>query len=339
MLSAFRISDDGRLTKLGQSVASGGLWPCHSSLLESTTPSRLLTSNYQGSTIASHRILPSGELEGREDTISLVGQGDFGPHPSRQKQQHPHACTFDPTGTLLVVPDLGTDELRVYSIGKDSKLAPREAIKLAPGSGPRHVLFDHRSDSSTVLYVMEELSNSISTLTVDYSPPNPSLSLLQSSVSLLPPAPSSRQSDFSHWHSAELAVTPDHSTLIASNRAEDHDRESLCFQPRTSAHLPHLIALNGTKDGDEDLFAIFDISGDGTLVESSKRLRPSGGRAPRHFSLSSESMRRTGATAEWLAVAHHDSDEVVIFALGEGGDMKEVARMADAGRPGCVMWA
>ena len=311
--------------KIGQSVGSGGLWPCHSTLLETTTPPRLFTSNYQGSTIASHAILPSGELDGDKDSvqlISLLGEGQFGPHPSRQKQQHPHACTLDPTGRILVVPDLGTDELRILEVDGDGKLSPREAIKLQPGSGPRHVLFDRRSEVSIVLYVMEELSNSISTFSVDYSATPPAFTRLQCSISLLPSAPSARQSDFSHWHSAELAVTPNHTTLIASNRAEDHD------------------PLGGSKEGDEDLFAIFSISPeDGTLIESSKKLVGSGGRAPRHFSLSSESVRRKGAQAEWLAVAHHDSDEVVIFSLGKGGDLKEVARLGEVGRPGCVMWA
>jgi 6-phosphogluconolactonase len=104
-------------------------------------------------------------------------------------------------------------------------------------------------------------------------------------------------------------VTPDHLTVIASNRAEG-------YHP-----------LNGTKEGDKDLFAIFDISADSTLVEGSKQLVQSGGRAPRHFTLSSEGIKLQDEQGKWLAVAHHDSDEIVIFELGKGGALKGVARL------------
>lgn len=329
MLTAFKVAEDGQLTKIN-AVPSGGLWPCHSSLLN-TIPPRLVTTNYKGAVLAAHSLLPSGGFHLTERAVQHIpfhGQGEPGPHPTRQQQQHPHAATADPRGVVLVIPDLGTDDLRVYSIEANGSLNFQQIISLAPKSGPRHVVFDsgRSSGPDTVLYVLNELSNSISTFSVTYpsSPATaaPIFTLLQDSISLLPSAPTSRQSPFPVWHAAELAVTPDHHTIIASNRAEGHD------------------PLNGTKEGDEDLFAIFDISAeDGTLVEASKQLVKSGGRAPRHFSLSSEGVRTRDEQARWLAVAHHDSDEIVIFELGKGGALKEVVRLDNVGRPGCIVWA
>lgn len=329
LLIAFNVAEDGELTKLN-SLPSGGLWPCHSSLLD-TLPPRLVTASYKGSVIAAHSLLSSGGFDLAKEAVQYIsfhGHGEPGPHPTRQQQQHPHAATADPQGRVVVIPDLGTDDLRVYSIKSDGTLELHEIIALTPHSGPRHVFFDsgRPSGPETVLYVLNELSNSISTFSVTYpssmTSAAPAFTLLQDSISLLPSAPTSLQSPFPVWHAAELAVTTDHLNLIASNRAEGHD------------------PLNGTKEGDEDLFAIFDISAeDGRLVEASKQLVKSGGRAPRHFSLSSEGIRTKDEQGKWLAVAHHDSDEIVIFELGKGGALKEVVRLDNMGRPGCIVWA
>lgn len=312
---------------------TGGLWPCHSSLLPSSSPStlpRFLTTNYKGASLSSVSILPSGAFSSPQ-LLSYADKGTPGPHPDRQLQSHPHGAHVDPRGLVVVVPDLGTDELRIVGIDPATgKLEDVEdgTVKLQPGDGPRHVVFSRTGER---LYVLNELSNSISVFSVDYpsptappsspssTPPHslyPTFTLLQSRVSLLPPSPFPHQSSsggFASWHAAELLLTPCGRFLFASNRAEGHD------------------PLNGTRDGEEDLLAVFAVGEDGTLEEGGRRLVGSGGRAPRHMSLS-----RTGE-GKYLAVALHDSDEVVVFER-EGGKLKEVARKRDVGRPGVVIW-
>lgn len=41
-----------------------------------------------------------------------------GTNPARQEAPHPHEALVDPTDSFIVVPDLGADLIRVFSIGK-----------------------------------------------------------------------------------------------------------------------------------------------------------------------------------------------------------------------------
>ncbi|GAA5870050.1 hypothetical protein JCM8547_001448 [Rhodosporidiobolus lusitaniae] len=329
VLYTLSVGQEGKLEVLS-SVKSGGLWPCHSSLLTSTDPPQFLSTNYRGASLSSVPLLPSGQLDSSSSQLlPYRDKGSPGPIGWRQEQAHPHGAHIDPRGLLVVIPDLGTDDLRIVAVKPDGTLEDRDTIHLNSGDGPRHVLFAGQDK----LYVLNELSNSVSVFSVTYplssssTDPYPTFTPLQSSVSLLPPSPMPHQSDFSTWHCAELAVSPDGRTLFASNRAEGHD------------------PLNGTREGPEDLLAIFALREDGTIDEGSKGLVGAGGRAPRHFALSSESKARRGQEdveeGRYLAVALHDSDEVVIFERTgeEGRELKEVARKQDVGRPGIAVWA
>ncbi|GJN89674.1 hypothetical protein Rhopal_002661-T1 [Rhodotorula paludigena] len=320
-IELLKIGEDGRLEKVGQEVRTGA--SLHLLSLDPATPS--LGTSY---------------------TLPVAPDHSLGPHPDRQQQAHPHGATPDPLQRVLVVPDLGTDELRLYGIRRDAQrledaLTEYGAVRLEPGCGPRHVLFSplrHGADDEEQearLYVMNELDNSLSVLRVTYPSPTssspddpPTFTPLQSRVSILPAQPMPHQSSFSAWHSAELVLSPCGRTLIASNRAEAHD------------------PIHGTRDGPEDLLAVFAVGDDGRLDEASRELVGAGGRAPRHISLSSESATRGGRGDEavergrYLAVALHDSDEVVVLERrGAGGrQMEEVARATNLGRPGVVVW-
>ncbi|GAA5970575.1 hypothetical protein JCM11641_007358 [Rhodosporidiobolus odoratus] len=347
MIMALAVGEDGVLKPMS-SVKTGGLWPCHSGLLTSTTPHRLLTTNYKGASLHSIPLLPSGDLETQpaaSQLLSYLGQGTVGTVTERQQQAHPHGAHVDPRGLVCVVPDLGTDDLRIVGVKEDSTLENVETIHLEAGDGPRHVLYSHTGER---LYVLNELHNSITVFAVSYpSPPSPpppssstsfsapptsrypSFTLLQSRVSILPSTPNPHQASFKDWHCAEVVLTPDQTTLIASNRAE--------------AHHP----LEGTRQGEPDLLAIFGVKADGTLEVEGRKMVSCGGRAPRHMSLNSESLRMKGKgvreveEGRWLAVALHDSDEVVIFERAgvDGRKLREVARARDVGRPGVVLWA
>jgi len=63
----------------------------------------------------------------------------------------------------VLVPDLGTDQIIVYELEPDAgKLIGRPEAKcpLAPGSGPRHVVFDPQA---RFVYLMNEISATITT--------------------------------------------------------------------------------------------------------------------------------------------------------------------------------
>ncbi|GAA5823479.1 hypothetical protein JCM11251_000648 [Rhodosporidiobolus azoricus] len=331
ILTALGVGEKGELKELS-SVKTGGLWPCHAGLLTpSSTPHRILLTNYKGASLSSIPILPSGDLDTSPSSaqiISYLGQGTLGSLAWRQEQAHPHGAHVDPRGLVVVVPDLGTDDLRIVGIKEDGTLEDIGTVHLEDADGPRHVLFAGQDR----LYVLNELHNSITVFSVNYPSTSasryPTFTLLQSRASLLPSSPMPHQNSFSSWHAAELVVTPDGRTLIASNRAEGHD------------------PVNGTREGPPDLLAIFALKEDGTLVEGSRKLVSAGGRAPRHMALLSESVRLQGRgdkaveEGRYLVVSLHDSDEIVVFErVGEEGrELKEVARKQDVGRPGIALW-
>jgi 6-phosphogluconolactonase (cycloisomerase 2 family) len=106
-------------------------------------------------------------------TLKYTGSG---PNKGRQEAPHPHHAFVDPTGDFLLVPDLGTDLIRINKIDKSTgKLTECGAGKAAPGTGPRHGAFWSPGNSSrvrradsTFLFVANELANTLSSWTVAY---------------------------------------------------------------------------------------------------------------------------------------------------------------------------
>jgi 6-phosphogluconolactonase (cycloisomerase 2 family) len=93
-----------------------------------------------------------------------------GPNPSRQEAPHPHMTAIDPTGAFIIVPDLGADLLRIYSIARDTGFITSCAnITAAAGSGPRHVAFWETADGEgTMMYLGNELGNDLTVYSVAY---------------------------------------------------------------------------------------------------------------------------------------------------------------------------
>jgi len=318
-IHSFVVHADGSLEKQN-SVPSYGDSGCHAVLTQDQPP-YLLAANYHGQTVASIPILADGTLDpnvDRHQVINFDGHGKAGSHPTRQDKDHPHAVELDPTGRWVIVPDLGTDELKLVSVG-EGQLAVVGVERLADGDGPRHVLWATSGDGQALVYIINELANSVSLYAFDEhkeAGATPQLRAVQTNVSILPPVPHSHQPDFSAWHAAELKLSPDHK-LYLSNRAEGH------------------APLRGTKAGPADVIAQFDLDpATGQILVDSRKLHPSGGRAARHFSLSSESL--AGVDGDFVAVALHDSDELVIF---ERKGWTVAARIEGVGRPACVLWA
>ena len=74
----------------------------------------------------------------------------------RQKTSHHHSCAFF-RGDLYV-PDLGTDNIDIYSYN-NGNLKFKNYIQLSKNSGPRYIIF-----INDYLYVINELSSSISVI-------------------------------------------------------------------------------------------------------------------------------------------------------------------------------
>lgn len=105
---------------------------------------------------------------------------DHGPH-SQQDTPHPHDVILDPTGSFVLVCDLGSDVVRVYAIDQETgKLDACPSIERPAGSGPRHGVFwtpaqgecktqsRIQGSAETMLYIDSELGKTVTAFSVSY---------------------------------------------------------------------------------------------------------------------------------------------------------------------------
>jgi 6-phosphogluconolactonase (cycloisomerase 2 family) len=95
--------------------------------------------------------------------LTMTGPGTI---PARQDAAHPHEVIVDPTGALLLVPDLGADQIRIYQIGSTGLLTACPSYFEVGGTGPRHGAF---STDGSLFYVGNELANTVHAFSVAYT--------------------------------------------------------------------------------------------------------------------------------------------------------------------------
>ncbi|GAA5919442.1 hypothetical protein JCM1841_002394 [Sporobolomyces salmonicolor] len=307
-LIAFSIAEDGSLAQAGES-AEVGEGPVHFALGKGGK--HLYAACYSGGELTAVGLKDDGTFDTEREKQSFKYRGK-GQHKGRQEAPHAHGVAIDPTGNFLFCADLGTDQLHVYKIGP--QLTEQPAISLPAGNGPRHLVFAAPSSSSsrTLLYLVEELSNTVAIFEVLYpSSPDGTLSLnvLQREVSTLPPDYKDVPGD---WTAAELDVSPDRRFLYVSNRAPTDPA------PKS------------------DTLMIAELSADGIVVEGRTPTFVSlGGRGPRHFTFSPKT--EEDEEGKYLAVAFQRTNEVVVYVV-KGKGLAEVARVKGIKEPTCVVW-
>jgi 6-phosphogluconolactonase (cycloisomerase 2 family) len=127
-----------------------------------------LTNHSSGSAATSWTILPSGGLKALQTfAFKLTVPGT---NPSRQEAPHPHEVILDPTDSFIVIPDLGADLVRVFSIDpKTSLLTEITPLSVPAGSGPRHGTFLKTDSGKTYFFLISELANTVASYEVTYS--------------------------------------------------------------------------------------------------------------------------------------------------------------------------
>jgi 6-phosphogluconolactonase len=233
-------------------VSSAGAGPCYVSL--DATGKTAFVANYVGSTIATYHVLPDGSLSEPVERLDYKDPrfGKRGPVAARQDVPHPHSVHLSPDNRFLIVNDLGSDELSVFSIDADTaRLGPPALFSNSrPGSGPRHIAFH---PNGVWVYAINEIDSTLDHFIWSASTaPGESHGLLvytgQHVKTIAPAFPAAKNT------AAEVAISPEGRFLYASNRGEDT-----------------LI-----------VFSIAESDGKLTLLQ---RI-PCGGKTPRHFTLS-----------------------------------------------------
>ena len=205
-VSAFSIGADGRLTLLNQ-TPSNGASPCH--VLVDRSGRNALVANYSSASAEVFAIRADGSL-GKTTAFERFAGSSV--NRDRQSEPHPHSIFLDASGTYAYVCDLGTDQIHGFRFdAKKGALIPDQTAtgRVAPGSGPRHLVFDPRK---SFVYVINEMGETITAFAR-----NPAGGALRA-FQIAPILPA----NFHHPSTAaEIVIHPTGKFLYGSNRGHD----------------------------------------------------------------------------------------------------------------------
>lgn len=167
--------------------------------------------------------LTNSSFEGSFGNVTLVGQYSDDVHRA-------HGVATDPSEKYVAVPDLGADQVRFFERSPNTTIYIKEAedlmVQLPPRTKPRHALFfrhtptaDSAADMPVYLFVVGELSNTITTINITYA----GAAITEAKVSRVTDIFNhTRWQNDSAVHSiaraAEIKVGPENKFLTVSNR-------------------------------------------------------------------------------------------------------------------------
>lgn len=138
--------------ELLDTVPSGGADPCH--LAISADQRFLLCSNYSSGNLSVFALAEDGRITERTDLVQHEGSGPFA---DRQEAAHVHMAVL--RDRIVSVVDLGTDEIRGYTLTDNGKLKPLSVSAMPPGTGPRQLV-----RGGDLAYVAGELAGTVVTV-------------------------------------------------------------------------------------------------------------------------------------------------------------------------------
>ena len=200
-------------------AASLGAFPCY--VVLDHTGRFVLAANYgtDAGSVTVYQVGPGGRLGDLTDHVQFSGSG---PDPVRQASSHAHMIASDPVSGAVLVADLGSDAVMIYTLDGTGRLRPGGVTRLAaaPGAGPRHLAFHPDGQH---LFVVNELDNTVCVLRREGDRFTGT-----DRVSTLPAAASGQSL------AAAIRVTPSGRYVLVSNRGHD-SVAVLRFDPGASA--------------------------------------------------------------------------------------------------------
>ena len=197
-IATFEIAD-GELKFIDECLPEGENG-CY--LTASSDGKYMLDAVYDSGKVRLYKMDEHGIVVERLDVFQVEGNG---PH-ERQDHAHSHFVTETPDGKYFAAVDLGADKIVTFSIEEERLVVVAES-KVAPGSGPRHLVF---SDAGDYAYILTELSNEV--IAAEY---NDGTFSPIATYSLLP-------EDFTeHSQAAAIRKHPNGKYIYASNRGHN----------------------------------------------------------------------------------------------------------------------
>ncbi|UFU00816.1 lactonase family protein [Radiobacillus kanasensis] len=157
-VSVFGLPDKGDNLEIIAETTHSDISSCHISIARGND--YVVVSNYHEGSVELYKY--DKEANSIKFVTSVFHEGS-GPNKDRQEGPHVHFADFTPDQRYVVVVDLGVDEILTYEIKNDT-FVKAATLQVAPGSGPRHLVFH---PNGTIAYVMTELSSEVLTLQFD----------------------------------------------------------------------------------------------------------------------------------------------------------------------------
>ncbi|KAL4791033.1 Lactonase, 7-bladed beta-propeller-domain-containing protein [Aspergillus venezuelensis] len=306
-LTSLTVGEDGSLTEeavTGNAPGSG----VHNVVFQGDGGEKYLAvAHYSGSALSTYTLPLTDNAAPLQVFNYTLAQP--GANPDRQEAPHPHQTLLDPTGSFILIPDLGADLIRIYSIIKSTgELSPCPALNYTRGGGPRHGVFSTGPNKSAAirgrrapfrpsavgatLIVAGELNNEVEAFRVSY-PSSGCLEFEQIGTEIPYPEP-----------------LPEGSSLAETRIAGEN--------------LYVSIRLDGSFDGDDSL-ARLSRSSDGSVAF--EEISTSGGVLPRTFVINK--------AGDLIAVGNQISSTVAIVTRDvETGVLGDVVAEVLVGEPG-----
>lgn len=254
--------DDGTYERKATVIAEGAA-PCYVAYDENRQ--FVYTSNYHDGEVSVYKTDSEGTLE-LVDTVAHSGSSAH----ENQDAPHAHYSNLTPDEKFMVACDLGTDKVYTYEVSDEGKLSEVAQLEVAPGTGPRHLVFHPSLD---IAYLFGELSSDV--LVLDYNTETGEFSVIQT-ISTIP-------DDHTSFNGgAAIRITNDGKFVYASNRGHDSlvtystdadGKLTLVGYTPTEGETPRDFNLDPSEQfvvvghQDTDNLTLFERnSGDGTLT-------------------------------------------------------------------------
>jgi 6-phosphogluconolactonase len=206
-ISSFSIDPKTGSLKFLNKADSGGRGPAH--LEVDHTGKTLFVANYGSGSVASFAINADGSIGAKTGFDQHTGSG---PNKDRQEGPHAHEAVLSPDNRFLFVPNLGSDQIKIYKFdAAKGTFAPNDPpfASVKAGLGPRHIVFGR---GGKFAYVVCEMGSSV--VVFSYGTAKGSLTPVQT-ISTLP-------ADFTGIdNSSEIGIGRSGRFLYASNRGHD----------------------------------------------------------------------------------------------------------------------
>ncbi len=198
----------GSMEKLN-SVLSQGDHPCHVTI--DSKNRFVFVANYTSGSLKAIKVNKDGSLDSTSQIIQHTGKSI---NTLRQEKPHVHSSVLSPDEKYLLVQDLGTDQISVYSVNYLNSSSPLSTIPFSvfnttPGSGPRHLTFHPKK---SIAYSVQELDGTVNVMEFKKG----KLTLLQT-ITMVP------KNDTRKNGAADIHISSDGKFLYASNRGEFND--------------------------------------------------------------------------------------------------------------------